>query len=1534
MTPSEEGDHARATADLVARTVDRAFRCAQTTPVSASPRTAQPTAAPSAGSFALGDFTIWGIDGDAVTAADFTYNSSAKTLTVNTDAHFAIQNTDQTKITSGADAGRIANPSSASIVVPAGRNAFMAMEGLGIEGDQPVDIKAGGSLTIILGDGTRNELCSTNINHAALHCPTGASLIIDDATLNRTADGRHIVPENGKVPYDCTLSNGIVVSRNDPLSALESNLPGELYAWAPSGALAAAIGSNYLGTPRDIAHRDQDEPAGNMTFDGGLIVAKSGSNTNPNSDGAGIGSGRCGPGTGLNEWITINGGRVSAQGACHGAGIGSGAMAPSGNIRINGGFVESLGGNDGNGFGGGCSAGNSSAYQLILTGGTLLPTGSRSDPIFNDVGAPGLQVVVTGGSMGNQNGVADFRFDGTAKNDRGEAVTMVEVNLTSDVGTSAYPITKWQLLVDGEPYDYGAPAEFDKGHLYLWLPERVVKDSEVTVKFTYLDTDNLDENGNPTPVTPLPLFRPADSSLPPGVTNDGKLRRYVDFTLDADYLASLDKYYDGKGAGMFPLPLRTPDGRDLTEAKKITFRYQHLDSAGNPVGAETGDGSDVGTMRFTAVSTQYSDDTEGGFSESYWGHRATGQFTIWPIASQVSGIAAEWVDDGKPGDVAHPSDQVLKVSATIGAAPTVDGQPGSEATKPTCQAPRGQVQIYVDGRPVGAPVDLVYAGDLDAEGNPIPEGDPRVTAKKVDNGQGGSTALFSLARAASASDFLVPTQGQQGRHEIALRFLPPSAAQADAGQPANYLASAAPDADETVPRVEVAIDPIDPNPTVTPEPDPDCADPDAPEPEVSTGPGQPADPGADPAKPGDKVFRGTIVTTWGEPSEADPPPGRGLRKVDTPSSGPISVTDAKGDVFEADFVRGEDGQPVRGEDGSYTLVLDPTAVGRGELTFRQEPNGAYTGSTWVYDVTVLPRPEIAPAPALAKKAENLTHPDGPTQPGDRIRYTIEASNGAAGSLWTNVVVTDPLPACLELDEGSVRLDNPRGGIADMALARADATAAGDVGKFSLSAPGAGGRQVLSAPVGDIGGGRSAVLTFECTVRGDVDFADAAAVDLGNVASSTGTRPNPDDPDGPDAGPVAPPDTPPATPPGGGTVAPADPDVRIAKSVENLSAPDAKVTHLGDRLRYAIELSNAGAANSCLMGAAVSDPLPAGLEPVPGTIRLALGGGEPIEVPDAAYDADTRTIAVSCGDLWGGHSAVLTFDAVVGEAALEQDTANIAHAHGIVPSENPGARPENPGPGRPAEPPAGEPEASSPPAEPAPVIPDDPAEGDVSIEKEAENLSRDDGATRVGDVVRYRITLRNGGPATGWMDAVIRDDVPVGIEPVSETIRLALPDGSAAAVDDRAYDPATRILAVACGQLYGGQEVVLSFDALVTADAVGADIGNVAVGYGTLPSDWDPDGYHPAPGEPFSPDGGWSAWEQGRQKVATGAAYPPGVGASGGVLDGDEGGKRNTTIRHKLAQTGDALAAAALLPLAAALAAGAGLLASRRTRRAR
>ncbi|MEC4185449.1 hypothetical protein VJ918_11580, partial [Adlercreutzia sp. R21] len=522
----------------------------------------------------------------------------------------------------------------------------------------------------------------------------------------------------------------------------------------------------------------------------------------------------------------------------------------------------------------------------------------------------------------------------------------------------------------------------------------------------------------------------------------------------------------------------------------------------------------------------------------------------------------------------------------------------------------------------------------------------------------------------------------------------------------------------------------------------------------------------------------------------------------------------------------------------------------------QESADPATGDVPGSEVAVRPDASVAPAPKLAKRAENLTHPDGPTQPGDRVRYTVTASNAAAGSLWTGVVLTDPLPACLQLVASSVTLTGADG--AQRALTAAAPGTAPVVGQYALAAAGADGRCMLEAPVGDLGGGGKTVLAFECTVREDLDFSDPASVDLANVASATGKRPNPDDPDGPDVGPVAPPDTPPATPPGGQAAVPADPgagDVGVTKSVENLTRPDGAVTKIDDWLRYTVTLRNDGPANSALWDAVLSDPLPAGIEPVPGTLRLTGPLGAPDEqtaaVPDAAYDVGSRTIAVAVGHLWGGQAWTLSFECEVTADAVGGDAANVAFAHGTPPSDDPGRDPSEPGadPGSPATPPApGDgPAAESDPISPAPVVGDDPEEGDVAIAKTAENASRGDGTTHVGDTVRYEIALRNEGAGTSWMDAVVRDDVPEGLEPVCGTIRLTLPDGSGVAVDDAAYDPATRVLAVAVGHLHGGQAAVLRFDALVTEAAVGADIGNVAVGYGTPPSAWDPDGESPEPG---------------------------------------------------------------------------------------
>ena len=141
-------------------------------------RSSSPSAAasPGPGSFELGGFTIWGVDGDTVAAADFAYDAAAQTLTVNTDKHFAIQNTDQEKETSGPYEGHLVHLSPVGIVIPASRNAHITLANVAISAAVALDIRPDASCSLILADGTANRLEGTQAYKAALHCPTGASL--------------------------------------------------------------------------------------------------------------------------------------------------------------------------------------------------------------------------------------------------------------------------------------------------------------------------------------------------------------------------------------------------------------------------------------------------------------------------------------------------------------------------------------------------------------------------------------------------------------------------------------------------------------------------------------------------------------------------------------------------------------------------------------------------------------------------------------------------------------------------------------------------------------------------------------------------------------------------------------------------------------------------------------------------------------------------------------------------------------------------------------------------------------------------------------------------------------------------------------------------------------------------------------------------------------------------------------------------------------------------------------------------------------
>lgn len=86
--------------------------------------------------------------------------------------------------------------------------------------------------------------------------------------------------------------------------------------------------------------------------------------------------------------------------------------------------------------------------------------------------------------------------------------------------------------------------------------------------------------------------------------------------------------------------------------------------------------------------------------------------------------------------------------------------------------------------------------------------------------------------------------------------------------------------------------------------------------------------------------------------------------------------------------------------------------------------------------------------------------------------------------------------------------------------------------------------------------------------------------------------------------------------------------------------------------------------------------------------------------------------------------------------------------------------------------------------------------------------------------------------------VIQDKLPKGIVPLSGGIKLTQVDGSEINCPDSVYSSQSGDVTVFVGPVRGGQSITLTVNAMVTDEALGTDIGNVAFAYGTDPSDTD------------------------------------------------------------------------------------------------
>lgn len=596
------------------------------------------------------------------------------------------------------------------------------------------------SVHLTLADGSVNTLAVTpaNTERPALRCGEGSVLVIDDSVWNQTAAGEAITPEQGRVPYDCTLKNGTELKQGDPLWKMDSETPGALTV--NGGYCSAGIGGGYR------------EDSGKMTIEGGCLEVYA---TNPGnayqnfSLGAGIGGGT-GGGTGCTlegSGLTINGGDIKADGSYHGAGIGTGCVngdgihvhasalpgaissrlgtcslghaneAPiPGDITINGGYSTAYGYTHGNAFGGGClsavNTGHGDAttpHEIKITGGTLKPVSLRTDKSY-DVGALGGKVIVTGGSfpVGKYSGGVDgLSFQGASvESASGEKLTMVEIDLRDYTELLGGKVISYEVSIGGKPLEpeYGLANIIDTdGKLYFWLPKSAVGQSVEISGLKVLNTNGEEQDGE------YPFVVPE--------VGNGNItaKRYVTFEVDENQFSEglrgqLNKRYDGiaiewdkltQEIAAQGIEVTKPDNEVLDEADKMTPEARrYLDKDGQPTGemSNTAPFKNAGSYELTINSSQFAN--EPGFSNTFWGHRARLEAQIEAAASRVTEF----------GYSVTGATQTETLTLTANVKP----QAGEALT---CDAPDGYVQFYINGVAVGAPVELAkLSAQTDTDG--------------------------------------------------------------------------------------------------------------------------------------------------------------------------------------------------------------------------------------------------------------------------------------------------------------------------------------------------------------------------------------------------------------------------------------------------------------------------------------------------------------------------------------------------------------------------------------------------------------------------------------------------------------------------------------------------------------------------------------------------------------------------------------------------------------------------------------------------
>ena len=1428
------------------------------------------------------------------------------------------------------------------------------------------DVKNPTTVHLTLADGTANVLRagsfssvvtgdpSFNTEYPGLRCGEGSVLTIDDGVRNVDVAGNPIAPVNGLIPAGTQYVNRDgeqIASTGDgkdlasSLSNLESRQAGTLHVMG--GIRSAAIGGGPL------------ENSGFMTFNGGIITAEA-NDPGTNGAGCGIGGGHAGGGT----TTIINGGTIVALGSYHGAGIGGGctynggmsrdnkrtyplrdallsrhaSSTIAGDITINGGFVRSKGWTHSNAFGQGCG-GTNTGKTILVTGGTLLPEAdSTQQSGFLDIGGEGGYVIITGGSVYCGTNSTGFKFqgndgDGKAWGDLAMTtkVGMITVDVKSKIQAMAdkeqvtpdfdAKLESWELLIDKFLTDplYGAPARLNEGKLYLWLPDGTNKNHQIDANFSYYVGDKL---------------LTSKTTLPEGNTGT-TVKEWEEFILDETFVEeNWSKYYDGEGLKGIdveekPIPVENPADGSLDDNNYIKYNFQQMDEDGNALGAastSTETPADAGLYDIEVRSDQYA--SNATFAQTYWGHVATGRAVISPVTSKTSWELSEpvklkvtkedgtveekeysaptWAQDENAGNfnTATNNHLVVPVDVTSDKLPFGDAYPdGSNMSKPTCKAPTGRLQLYVDDRMVPESLGGVIEFDrADLEDTAFEEAWIKVDA----TGREHTMAYFNLTRGQLEAFGLEDKSADGNQHSVYVEYtsarkgsgprdestagVVEAAALApltdvetdESWQPAhndsayvNYYESA----NESVP-VEIELATPDFrlfNETGTGY--------------VPNGEGLSEDQQvANDAKlklddkterdwidPGTLELRGTQDQTDVSEFRDVVDEGTGTVTetrqdwfplyVQTNSIGDIVFTSSNPSVIQIepnDFTSQRtyvDGKTDYGV-GAKAKVI---SAGKATITATIKGTGAYSSVTKSFDVYVFPDLAKEPELTMAENAYNATRSDGTIRPGDTLRYVVTATNTKNDTACINPVYELGIPADTDF-ESLVALDPEGNEVPDVKYGVRDG-------------------KVVVESLPTLFGGQSYKFRMDVKVKPDVvTKPDGQKADLLSKSKTEGiygvnpdkfawddripaeglpaspaevqanpTLPDPDPAPEPEEPEPIVPDGPAATEILGGDLL--DPQPEDPDDPDSPKKPGVPVGPVEPDSPFgeAVKADPDDPSKPAAPDDPTADPdTPEGQpprEPVKeGDVIVKFGDKEDPESPDdIAKELDEQIQKKIEEDPEADHVDIpVTIERPnPDDPDADPEIVNVIVTVPITPE----MRPEPP----------------------APVDPDDrddhdlvivPADvdprssGDITTTKTAENVTPgfdkrpNKASALVGDTVRFTITVGNSKPGSAYYDVIVKDPLPVGISYVPGSAVVTDATGMVYRDFEADWDAGSRTLGFCVGDVPGLTQATVTFDCVVTGEALSGngDLSNMAVPLGTQPSQTVPE---PDPDNPTS-----------------------------------------------------------------------------------